>query len=138
MLRLTAPDLRGYVLDVYRKHRGEDADYTALAALVSRAETATDERNAVSHSVWGAGSTPETVTRIDITSSKADGVKVEWKRGVTASEMHAIAKTIRVVAHDVERFTWDHLRHEQVGYVEVDEDGTVDLSKATTKPPPVE
>jgi hypothetical protein len=95
--------LRALALALYRERHGEDANFEQLRDLIRRAGDLEDERNRVMHSVWGAGATADSVTRIKMTAKEKHGLRFDFVP-VTAAELSDVAGSIKVLAHDIQSF----------------------------------
>lgn len=100
---LSFRNLRALTLSLYRERHGEDGDYEELRALMNRAWELEDFRNAITHSVWAAGATAVTVTRIKMTAKEKRGLRVDF-RSVTAEDLGNVAEDMQQLAEDVQRF----------------------------------
>ncbi len=59
---LSFSKLRALVMSLYQERHGQDADFEGLKNLMTRARQVEDTRNQITHSVWSAGDSAETVT----------------------------------------------------------------------------
>lgn len=104
---LSFRNLRALSTSLYRERHGEDADFDTLRALMKRAAELEGLRNQITHSVWGAGDTAETVTRIKTTAKEKHGIRFDFEK-VSDRDLGAVADEIKRLAEDVQRF-WIHL-----------------------------
>ena len=96
--------LRTLATSLYRGHNGDDADLEALRDLMARAAALRDERNLITHSVWAAGDTPDTVTRIKATKEVKSGLRSKFVT-VDSDGLSALAHELGQLADEVQRFT---------------------------------
>ncbi len=54
-------NLRALTISLYKERHGEDTDFGILRELMKRAADLEEKRNQITHSVWGAGDTADTV-----------------------------------------------------------------------------
>jgi hypothetical protein len=100
---LSFRNLRALVTSLYRERHGEDADFETLRELMKRAAQLEEKRNQITHSVWAAGKTAETVTRIKTTAKEKRGIQFDFHQ-VSAQDLGAVAQEIKTLAEDVQRF----------------------------------
>lgn len=86
----------------YRVNSAEES--TELKGLLSRIAQAEEKRNAITHSVWAAGRTKETVTRIKTTAKRSTGLKFHFQQ-MSVQDLDEFADFIAEVAYDVQTFT---------------------------------
>jgi hypothetical protein len=100
---LSFRNLRALTTSLYRERHGEDDDYDELRELMKRAAELEHLRNEITHSVWGAGETAYTVTRIKTTAKERHGLRFDFTT-VSAEDLRAVAEEIQQLAEDVQRF----------------------------------
>jgi hypothetical protein len=100
---LSFANLRALTMNLYRERYGEDADYDALSDLMKRAGELERLRNQITHSVWGAGSTPETVTRIKTTAKEKRGLHFDFQK-VSSQDVGRVADDIKQLAGEIQEF----------------------------------
>src|SRR2546428_4082891 len=61
--QLSFAKLRATVISLYLDRHGDDDDFKALRELINRAGKIEEERNRLTHSVWGGGDHSDTSTR---------------------------------------------------------------------------
>src|SRR5262245_40400051 len=71
---LAFKNLRALAISLYRERHGEDAGFGALRKLMKRAAAAEEKRNQITHSLWAAGDTKDTITRIKTTAKENRGM----------------------------------------------------------------
>jgi hypothetical protein len=101
---LSFKQLRALTTSLYRERHGEDADFETLRALMKRAAELEADRNRITHSLWGAGETAETVTRIKATAKERRGIHFDFEKEVSASDLATVADDMKRLAGDVQRF----------------------------------
>jgi len=78
-----------------------------LAALLKRVSACEDKRNAISHSIWGAGGETsdghELVVRSKYSAKQTRGLKF-MRQEMTNDDLYAIAREISIAAFDLEVF----------------------------------
>ena len=77
---LTFKNLRALAISLYKEQHGEDADFSTLRDLMKRAARAEETRNQITHSVWAAGDTVDTVTRIKTTAKEKRGIHFSFEQ----------------------------------------------------------
>lgn len=86
------------------RHRTTNPEAIAgLDGLLARAAAARDKRNQVTHSLWGAGPTDETVTRFKMTAKQRKGFKFMSEQ-MSVEDLDKIADDIAGVAGDIQQF----------------------------------
>jgi len=75
--QLSFAKLRATVVSLYLDRHGDDGDFKTLRKLLNRAGKIEDERNRLTHSVWGAGNTPDDITQMKITCRERRGYHFE-------------------------------------------------------------
>ena len=63
-------NLRALSISLYKERLGEGDKFDQFRALLRRAAEAEDKRNQTTHSLWAAGDSPETITRIKTTAKE--------------------------------------------------------------------
>jgi hypothetical protein len=104
---LSFRSLRALVMSLYRERHGEDADFEILRALMKRAGELEGKRNQITHSIWAAGDSPDTITRIKTTAKEARGIRIDFQH-MSAHDLDAIANEMKVLAEETQRF-WINL-----------------------------
>jgi hypothetical protein len=107
---LSFKQLRALTTSLYLERRGEDADFETVRALMRRAADLEEKRNRITHSIWAAGATAETVTRIKTTAKEKRGIRFDFEKEVGEHDLAAIADDIKRLAGDVQRFWIDLIR----------------------------
>jgi hypothetical protein len=93
-------DFPPLAIGLYRERHGEDADFEALSDLMDRALKLATERNQITHSVWAAGATKETITRIKTIRHSAE---VRFAQ-MSEDDLRDVADRLGQLAHEVQRF----------------------------------
>ena len=65
---LSFRNLRAVAISLYKERYGEDGAYSELADLLREAGKLEDERNLITHSIWGFGDDVASIKRIKITA----------------------------------------------------------------------
>jgi len=71
--QLSFARLRATVVGLYVDRHGEDDDFQVLKQLLKKAGQIEEERNRITHSIWGAGSSPDKITRMRVTCRESRG-----------------------------------------------------------------
>jgi hypothetical protein len=73
---------RASIISLYKERFGEDdAHFPTLKALMARAGKIEEERNLITHSIWGAGGeTSGSITRIKVTAREKQGYHAHYKQ----------------------------------------------------------
>lgn len=88
---------------LYRYRSNSAEEPTELKELLSRVRQAEEKRNAIIHSVWGTGTTRETITRIKTTAKRSRGLTFQFQQ-TSVRDLDEIADFIAEVAKDVVLF----------------------------------
>jgi hypothetical protein len=104
---LSFRNLRAVVMSLYGERHGEDAGEAlhalVLRALMKRAAELEHLRNQITHSVWGAGETAGTITRIKMTAKEKHGLRFDFQN-VTAQDLGEVVDDMKRLAEDIQRF----------------------------------
>jgi hypothetical protein len=95
--------LRALTVSLYLQRNGEDQHIEQFRALIRRAADVEEKRNQITHSLWGAGTTAESITRIKVTAKEKHGIRFRFD-DVTAKDLAAAAQEIKDLAQDIQRF----------------------------------
>jgi hypothetical protein len=71
---LSFGNLRAAIISLYKERFGEDPLYPELRNLLIQAQKIEEERNAITHSLWGGGSNPFTAIRFKVTAREKKGL----------------------------------------------------------------
>ena len=100
---LSFKQLRALAISLYKARHGEDADFDTLRKLIKRAAQLEQTRNVITHSIWGAGRSPETVTRIKTTAKEKRGIHSESVE-LDAGELASVAFQLKSLAGEIQGF----------------------------------
>jgi hypothetical protein len=100
---LSFSNLRALTTSLYRERYGKSADYNVLRAQMKRARELEELRNQITHSVWAAGDTPETVTRIKTTAKEKHGLRFDFQK-VSGQDLGKVADDIKQLAGEIQQF----------------------------------
>jgi hypothetical protein len=100
---LSFANLRALAMSLYRERQGEDENYNVLRDLMKRARELEELRNQITHSVWGAGDTAETVTRIKTTAKERHGLRFDFQK-VSGQDLGRVADDIKQLAGEIQQF----------------------------------
>jgi hypothetical protein len=96
-------NLRALTISLYKERHGEDVDFAVLRDLMKRAADLEDKRNQITHSLWGAGDTVDTVTRIKTTAKEKHGIRFHFEN-VGEQDLAGVANELKQLAADVQVF----------------------------------
>jgi hypothetical protein len=102
--QVSFPQLCTLATRLYRERNGDDADLEVLRELMARAADLGAKRNQIVHSVWGAGKTRETVTRIKVTAKADRAIRFDFV-DVGSDDLRVVADDLKHLADEVQRFT---------------------------------
>lgn len=100
---LAFKSLRALAISLYKERHGEDDDFKLLQELMTRAASLESIRNQITHSLWAAGNSPDTITRIKLTAKERHGIRFQ-SEGVDEKYLSEIARDLKVLAGDVLSF----------------------------------
>src|SRR4051794_23052635 len=95
--------LRALAVSLCLERYDDGEELATLRSLCGRAANAEEERNQITHSVWGAGDSRETITRVKTTAKEKHGLRFVFV-GMGEPELAAIAERIMQLAYDVDHF----------------------------------
>jgi hypothetical protein len=101
---LSFSNLRAAAISLYLDRHGEDADFATLKDLMVRSGKIEEERNRITHSMWGAGGTPSTAARLKITARESRGFHFESDL-YDETRLASFASEVKKAASDIMRFT---------------------------------
>jgi hypothetical protein len=110
---LSFRNLRALLISLYVERHGKDSDYDILRALMIRSGQLEEERNKVTHSVWGVGNSPNTITRIKITAREKHGFKADFEQ-YDEECLRDVSDRIKTLAAELQRFHIDLLERGKV------------------------
>jgi hypothetical protein len=96
-------NLRALTISLYKERHGEDTDFGALRELMKRAADLEEKRNQITHSVWAAGDTADTVTRFKMTAKERHGIRFQFQN-VGEQDLAEVARALKQLAADVRGF----------------------------------
>lgn len=101
---LSFRNLRALCVSLYKERAGDDAPgLEKLRDLMRRAGKIEEARNQITHSVWGAGDTPETVTRFKTTAREKHGLEFRFEQ-IDEGGLASLAEDMKVLASDIQDF----------------------------------
>lgn len=100
---LAFKNLRALAISLYKERHGEDDDLNTLRELMRRAAQAEETRNQITHSLWAAGDTADTITRIKATAKEKRGIHFHFER-VAVGDLAAFTTELKTLAADVQAF----------------------------------
>jgi len=107
---LSFKSLRALLASLYIERYGEDADYETLKSLNKRAANLEDKRNLITHSIWGAGDTDESVTRMKTTAKEKRGMRLQ-SQSMDVLALQRIAKDMKLLSGEYVQFHVHLLRN---------------------------
>lgn len=100
---LSFKNLRALIISLYLERSGRNEDFDVLRKLMSRAKKIEDERNLITHSIWGAGSAANKIVRIKTTAKESSGIKFHFLE-MDDNELRAIADEIKSLSEEISDF----------------------------------
>lgn len=94
-------NLRALAISLYKERHGEDADFLVLRELIRRAADLEETRNQITHSVWAAGNTADTVTRTKTTAKERHGICFHFKQ-VGEGDLAKVAQDLKHLAGEIQ------------------------------------
>ena len=95
--------LRALAASLYLEKNGEDENYEEFRELLKRAASVEEQRNQYTHSRWGAGTDPASITRIKTTAKEKHGVRFTFEN-ITLKQLRELSLEIKFLIHDVFHF----------------------------------
>lgn len=95
--------LRALAINLYKERHGEDSDFTALRELMRRAAELEDRRNQITHSLWSAGNTADTITRIKTSAKEKHGIRFHLEQ-VGEADLADVANDMKLLAGEIQGF----------------------------------
>jgi hypothetical protein len=80
--------LRATVAGVYRERHGEDDDFQTLKQLLDEAAEIEQERNRITHSIWGMRNSSHKITRMKPTCRQKRGLQFQFEQYDEARFVH--------------------------------------------------
>jgi hypothetical protein len=111
ILSVTLPfrRLREVTASLYLHRHGDDEDFKRLTVLLQEAADIEEERNRITHSIWGAGGKKGTVARMKMTIRQKDGYKFKSEM-YDEERLRAFAERIKGTACDISGFLMEMLK----------------------------
>jgi len=78
--QLTFSRLRASIISLYKERFGEDDHFAKSKEMMVIAGKIEEERNLITHSIWGSGEKTGSITRIKITAREKRGYHAEYKQ----------------------------------------------------------
>jgi len=100
---LSFKNLRALTKSLYKERHGEDTDFGILRELMKRAANLEGKRNLITHSVWAAGDTADTVTRIKMTAKETGGLSFQVKK-FGENDLKAVAHDLKELSAEILEF----------------------------------
>jgi hypothetical protein len=100
---LAFKNLRALVVSLYLERHGQDADFETLKNLMKRAADAEETRNQITHSLWGAGGTADTITRTKTTAKERRGIHFHFEQ-VGEKDLERVATEFKTLAAEIQQF----------------------------------
>jgi hypothetical protein len=105
---LAFKNLRALSISLYKERLGESDKFDQFRALIRRAAEAEDTRNQITHSLWAAGNSPGTITRIKTTAKEKHGIRFHFE-SVNETQLSDFASKLKILAGDIQSFWIDML-----------------------------
>jgi len=101
---LSFKNLRALMVSLFiERHGTENVDFAKLKDLMTRSGQVEDKRNQITHSIWGAGKDPDTITRIKATAKEKHGILFQFE-DVSADYLSQFATEIKGLAEEIQRY----------------------------------
>lgn len=94
---------------LYRHTRNNETKIKELDNLIKRAFQVAEKRNMICHSIWGAGDSPDSITRIKTTAKTSKGLRRQFEQ-TTVEDLDSIVDDIRGVTEDINAFMSGYIR----------------------------
>lgn len=91
---LSFKNIRALLISLYLERHGEDGDFVELRELMKSASQLEEKRNQITHSVWAAGDSAETITRIKTTAKERHGIRFHFE-SVKAQDLRVLLSILR-------------------------------------------
>jgi hypothetical protein len=111
--QLSFARLRAATISLYVDRHGRDEDYLKLKGLMNEAGKIEAERDQIAHSLWGAGASPGTITRIKLTAREKRGFQAQFEH-YDGAKLAAFATKIRDVAERLQRLQFELLERSKL------------------------
>lgn len=110
---LSFKNIRALLISLYLERHGEDGDFVELRELMKSASQLEEKRNQITHSVWAAGDSAETITRIKTTAKERHGIRFHFE-SVKAQDLQGFVVDIKELADKIQRFHFKLLKDGKV------------------------
>ena len=107
---LSFRNLRALVASLSKERVLSDADLEELRGLLKRSQELEDVRNQITHSVWGAGNTKASITRIKTTAKEKHGLRFVFE-DVSEERLQEVCTDLKALSSDFQVF-WIRLVEE--------------------------
>lgn len=105
---LSFTNLRAAIISLFLERHGEDEDFSRLKGIIAEAGKLEEERNRITHSVWGADVTSKSITRLKFTARGSRGFQAVSEQ-YDADRLSAFAAEVRKLAWTLLQFQLDLL-----------------------------
>jgi hypothetical protein len=105
---LAFKNLRALSISLFKESFGEGEKFNQFRTLIERAEKAETMRNWITHSLWAAGDSPDTIIRIKMTAKEKQGFRFH-SESFDETQLSDFATEIKMLAGDVQSFWIDTL-----------------------------
>lgn len=109
---LSFRNLIALLSSLYKYRINDEGRLAELQKVLNRALYVEERRNIITHSVWAAGATPETITRFKTTAKKSKGLTHQFEQ-MTVQDLEKIADLAAEVATDIQTFLFDNYELEE-------------------------
>jgi hypothetical protein len=105
---LAFKNLRALSISLFKESFGEGEKFNQFRTLIERAEKAETMRNRITHSLWAAGDSPDTIIRIKMTAKEKQGFRFH-SESFNETQLSDFATEIKMLAGDMQSFWIDTL-----------------------------
>ena len=100
---LAFSNLRAAIISLFLERHGQGEDFSRLKAIIAEAGKLEEERNRITHSVWAAGETSKSITRLKFTARESRGFQAVSEQ-YDADRLSAFAAEVRTLAWTLLQF----------------------------------
>ncbi|MGA3288136.1 MAG: hypothetical protein ABSD46_12000 [Bacteroidota bacterium] len=109
---LSFRSLRALVISLYLERYGEDSNYSTLKGFMDKAATLESRRNQITHSIWGVGNDPQSITRMKASAKEKHGFQFQVE-DIQVQGLSDFVSEIKQLVADVQFFWIDLSKDEK-------------------------
>ena len=106
---LSFSNLRAAIISLYLERHGEDEDSARLKELLSEAGKVEEERNRITHSIWAAAASSDSIIRIKFTARESRGFHAASEQ-YDADRLSGFAGSVGELAWQILQFQIDLIK----------------------------